>query len=230
MNEHISQLLDLSHTPYSKKKDACLVKGTSGRYYPGVRIENASFPLSIDADQAAITTALIQNDPPVGLYECGEARFPRTLSDYLKLERISSMPDPENHFRTPVIESIDDIDWQDLGRKAVVGESNFPVAAAVKTSAGWICGVNVEFPAWNLGLCAERTAIALTLSSGFRLENEICIRVFKGDFASPCGACRQVIREFGLHWRISVIHPDESGIRTTLNDLLPSSFYPELWK
>jgi cytidine deaminase len=53
-----------SYSPYSGLKSACIVKGSSGVCYPGVRVENISFPLSIGAVQAAIFSCLSEGDVP----------------------------------------------------------------------------------------------------------------------------------------------------------------------
>ncbi len=57
-------LLTRSYVPYSGIKQACIVMGKTGTYYPGVRVENVSFPLTIDAVQAAVFTCLSEGDSP----------------------------------------------------------------------------------------------------------------------------------------------------------------------
>ncbi len=60
-------LEDRCRIPYSDKKEICLVLGSTGLYYPGVRVENISFPLSVEAVQAAIFACLSEGDTPVEL-------------------------------------------------------------------------------------------------------------------------------------------------------------------
>ena len=57
-------LIFRSYAPYSEKQEACIIVGRTGTYYPGVRVENVSFPLTIDAVQAAIFSCLSEKDTP----------------------------------------------------------------------------------------------------------------------------------------------------------------------
>nr|XP_028596386.1 cytidine deaminase [Podarcis muralis] len=107
--------------------------------------------------------------------------------------------------------------------------SNYPVGAALLTSDGKIfSGCNIENACYPLGVCAERTAIQKAVSEGhtkFRAIAIICNS--QETFAVPCGACRQVLREFGKHWEIFLAKADGTHIQKTLEDLLPFSFGPE---
>nr|XP_014353613.1 PREDICTED: cytidine deaminase [Latimeria chalumnae] len=75
--------------------------------------------------------------------------------------------------------------------------SQFRVGAALLTSDGKvILGCNVENACYNLGVCAERTAIQKAISEGKRNFRAIAIASdLQDQFISPCGACRQVMRE-----------------------------------
>jgi cytidine deaminase len=53
-----------AYIPYSRKAKACVIKGSSGSFYPGVRIENVSFPITIPAVQAACSFCLANGDTP----------------------------------------------------------------------------------------------------------------------------------------------------------------------
>src|SRR5699024_12516589 len=79
--------------------------------------------------------------------------------------------------------------------RAKVEESNFPVAAIAETKEGFVSGVNIECSAWNMGLCAERIAISKALTYTVSNINALHIHTRFGEFSSPCGACRQIIRE-----------------------------------
>nr|XP_034976835.1 cytidine deaminase [Zootoca vivipara] len=107
--------------------------------------------------------------------------------------------------------------------------SNYPVGAALLTSDGKIfSGCNIENACYPLGVCAERTAIQKAVSEGhtkFRAIAIICNS--QETFAVPCGACRQVLREFGKHWEIFLAKADGTHIQKTLEDLLPFPFGPE---
>ncbi|XP_051713983.1 cytidine deaminase isoform X1 [Oryctolagus cuniculus] len=75
--------------------------------------------------------------------------------------------------------------------------SRFPVGAALLTGDGRIfSGCNIENACYPLGVCAERTAIQKAISEGYQEFRAIAIASdLEDDFISPCGACRQVMRE-----------------------------------
>jgi cytidine deaminase len=62
-----TDFLSRSYAPYSGRPAACVVKGESGRFYGGVRIENISFPLTINEVQAAVCFCLSEKDHPLSL-------------------------------------------------------------------------------------------------------------------------------------------------------------------
>jgi cytidine deaminase len=107
--------------------------------------------------------------------------------------------------------------------------SNFPVGAAIRTASGRVfVGANVENAAYPEGLCAEASAIGAMATAGERVI-DVIVTICDGDaLSTPCGGCRQKIREFATPR--TVIHaagPD--GVRTTytMDRLLPDSFGPE---
>ena len=112
--------------------------------------------------------------------------------------------------------------------------SNFNVAAAVLCSSGKIyTGVNVENASYPAGICAERNAIFHAAAEGERQIKAIAIvggpKGAVTDYCSPCGVCRQVMREFCVpeHFRI-ILGNSKGEIRSrTLSELLPDSFGPE---
>uniref|UniRef100_A0A8C8CKT4 Cytidine deaminase n=1 Tax=Oncorhynchus tshawytscha TaxID=74940 RepID=A0A8C8CKT4_ONCTS len=107
--------------------------------------------------------------------------------------------------------------------------SKFRVGAALLAHDGTVfTGCNVENASYNLGLCAERTAIAKAVSGGYRSFKAIAIASdLEDQFISPCGGCRQFMREFGDHWSVYLSKPDGSYKEMTIEDLLPVSFGPE---
>ncbi|KAM9813948.1 LOW QUALITY PROTEIN: cytidine deaminase-like [Neosynchiropus ocellatus] len=89
-------------------------------------------------------------------------------------------------------------------------------------------GCNVENACNNLGICAERTAIAKAVSEGHRRFKAIAVASDMPDrFISPCGGCRQFMREFGLNWDVYMSKPDGSFMKMSVSQLLPSSFAPK---
>lgn len=112
-------------------------------------------------------------------------------------------------------------------RKAYAPYSNFRVGAAVLTGSGKIyAGCNVENASYGLCNCAERTAIFSAVAAG---EREIrCVLVYTPTDAAtpPCGACRQVINEFGPRAQVISICDSTDRVDTTLGALLPAAFGP----
>jgi cytidine deaminase len=107
--------------------------------------------------------------------------------------------------------------------------SHYNVGAALLTASGQVfTGCNVENAVYPMTLCAERTAMVKAVSEGQREFVAIAIATRNG--GSPCGACRQVMREFAPHLRI-LLADDAGHVRQfTLDQLLPESFGPESLK
>ncbi len=114
-------------------------------------------------------------------------------------------------------------------RNAHVPYSHFPVGAAIRAASGNVyVGCNVENAAYPEGLCAEGGAIAAMVAGGDR-EIDTIVTVCDGEMLStPCGGCRQKIREFATASTV-VRAAGPAGFITdyTMADLLPDSFGPE---
>jgi cytidine deaminase len=107
--------------------------------------------------------------------------------------------------------------------------SHYRVGAAIRTPSGAvIVGCNVENAAYPLGSCAEAGAIAAMVAAGERAIAEIVVVTDGDQPGTPCGGCRQRIREFAGP-DVAVHSVAESGEiwSTTVADLLPRSFGPE---
>ncbi len=105
--------------------------------------------------------------------------------------------------------------------------SNFRVGAAVLTESGRIYpGCNVENASYGLSICAERAAVFRAVTEGETRLSALAL-CLKG-VGSPCGACRQVIHEFGPGIPILICDPEGNLIsETTLDRLLPDAFGPD---
>jgi cytidine deaminase len=104
--------------------------------------------------------------------------------------------------------------------------SRFKVGAALLARSGRIyTGCNVENASYSLTICAERAALFRAVSEGEREFTAIVIVTDRG--VSPCGACRQVLREFGRDLRVIVADTQEHQREYTLGELLPDDFKPE---
>ena len=107
--------------------------------------------------------------------------------------------------------------------------SRFRVGAAVRCDLGLVhAGCNVENAAYPVGTCAEAGAIAAMVAAGGRRIAAILVCGDGVGLVTPCGACRQRIREFaGPDTPIHAAHPDGIAKTFTLAELLPESFGPE---
>jgi cytidine deaminase len=112
--------------------------------------------------------------------------------------------------------------------RAYAPYSKYPVGAAVLTASGEIfSGCNVENASYGLGVCAERNAVSAAVLAGHRTLLACAIYVPGEKVAAPCGACRQVLREFGAAMEIVSTSGAGRELRATLDELLPHSFGPE---
>ena len=87
-------------------------------------------------------------------------------------------------------------------------------------------GCNVENAAYGASICAEANAISTAAANGVRKIRTLAVVCVDGAGCTPCGNCRQLMREFNVD---TVILTDEDGepVAYTLDDLLPQSFGPE---
>ena len=112
--------------------------------------------------------------------------------------------------------------------QAYVPYSHYPVGSAALFSSGEIySGCNVENASYGLTVCAERNAIFHAVAQGERELMGIAIAVPTDSFPSPCGACRQVIREFAVDCPVILINGQGETRVTSLKRLLPDAFGPE---
>ncbi|MEM8558947.1 MAG: cytidine deaminase [Bacteroidota bacterium] len=243
----LKALLARAHVPHSGLPVATIAVLADGRWVPGVRVENASFPLTVPALTAALAgaralgvlheiqvlistrpftlseTALaeealgqsIQTTGDGALAVSGAERPPLTHA----LDIDSTWPQPERSTLGAAI---------DLARlaaqRARVPHSGFPVGCAVATHEGvMVPGVNVEFDDWTRGLCAERTALVLTVSYGLT-PAALTVTCLDAPGGTPCGACRQVIAELALEAPLWIDQGAAPPTQTTAAALLPDAF------
>ncbi len=101
--------------------------------------------------------------------------------------------------------------------------SGYRVGAALLGRSGRIfTGCNVENAVYPLSICAERTAVVKAISEGER--EFVAIAVVTENGGSPCGACRQTLREFGEGIRVLIADVRGNYRETTVAALLPDSF------
>lgn len=113
--------------------------------------------------------------------------------------------------------------------RAYAPYSRFPVGAAVLTVSGEIfAGCNVENASYGLSNCAERTAIFNAITSSKKSLQVKCLVVYTPtkSVTPPCGACRQVIHEFGPEARVISLCDSKEKLDVTIGTLLPGAFGP----
>jgi len=102
--------------------------------------------------------------------------------------------------------------------------SHFQVGAAVEADDGSIhVGCNVENASYGLTICAERMAVGAAVAAGKRRLVRVAVASSSEPPATPCGACRQLLAEFGLDMEVITAGPG-SQRRFTLRALLPEAF------
>ena len=112
-------------------------------------------------------------------------------------------------------------------KNAYAPYSRYRVGACILAADGrMFCGCNVENASYGLTICAERGAVMAAVASGAREFTRIAI-VSEGSLPWPCGACRQVLREFAPDIEVLVQDSEGNTHRATLSELLPMSFGPE---
>lgn len=208
-----------AYVPYSGIPVAAVVLLSDGMIVPGVRVENASFSLTISAVQNAMTTAatlcteartivavysdsVTKHDLPASISEIAGSTLIKQDDHYFTISNISintnelrlydpfilfgPEPDATEHLNTT----------RAISGSAHTPESDFPVGCLLVTRDGrGIVGANVEVSDWNDILCAERNALGTAVTFGVSDIQTIYVSAPKDPFASPCGACRQVMVE-----------------------------------
>lgn len=114
--------------------------------------------------------------------------------------------------------------------RAYAPYSNFRVGAAVLAESGKVyAGCNVENASYGLCNCAERTAIFNAVAAGEKKLKLRCVVVYTPTpkATAPCGACRQVIYEFGPRAHVISICRTKDRREHTITELLPGAFGPQ---
>ena len=117
---------------------------------------------------------------------------------------------------------------REAAENAYAPYSSFKVGAAILTQGGAVhAGCNVENASYGMTICAEQNAATTMVSADPDDRRIKSVAVFSPSAAPcfPCGACRQVLREFGCE---EVVVEDASGLRRyPFEEILPNSFGPE---
>ena len=246
ISEQLAAYASRSYVPFSRKEESVLCVLSDGSWVPGVRVESASYSLTIPSIRNAYTTAIASGRHDLA-FVCASRPFFEEELAYLNtlghgaIQKINDClyafdldipttlsPKPLNPFLPE--ETITDPQKgielvRDLTPRAHIPESRFPVACLLETIEGQLIpGVNVEHRNWSNILCAERNAIgtAQTYTTG-KIKN-IYLTCANDTQCSPCGACRQLLAELtpeAVLWMDRGLNNRES---TTPSSLLPEWF------
>ena len=116
-------------------------------------------------------------------------------------------------------------------RHAHAAYSNFKVGAALEAADGTIItGCNVENATYGLTICAERVAMFKALSEGHRKFTRVVVVADTDAPTPPCGACRQILWEFGGDVEVILANLRRETGRHQLRDLLPLPFDSRLFE
>lgn len=125
-------------------------------------------------------------------------------------------------------------DWEQLAaaakaasRHAYCPYSKFRVGAALLTEVGRIyAGCNVENASYGLTICAERNAVFHAIAEGMVGVRALLVYTPTQKPTAPCGACRQVLNEFGPEGEVRCVCDGPESIHLQVCDLLPRAFGP----
>ncbi len=205
-----------AYVPYSKRPEAVVLLLSDGAWIPGVRVESASFSLTIPPLQNAWTTAVALNrrdivavvfsKPPDSSMRAFLEGLELSLSAQeadLFVKQSVALPVPGAP-ATPFLSERLTASHQGVLRarevavRALAPYSRFPVGCLLQLEDGrCIPGVNVEHPDWTRTLCAERNALGTALSYGIASSvwQALFLSCVNDTRGTPCGACRQLLAE-----------------------------------
>jgi len=111
--------------------------------------------------------------------------------------------------------------------RAYAPYSKFRVGCALEAEDGRVfVGCNVENASYGLTICAERAAVCAAVAAGAHRFRRAIVVSDADPPAAPCGACRQVLSEFGRDLRVEGVSP-AGTVSWTIAELLPSAFGKE---
>ena len=233
-----------SRVPFSSRPRAVALRHAGGAVTVGVRVESASYPLTIPALQAAwaIARANGRGAPTeaaaTGAWTPGELAWLDEWSGARwTAEGGLARPDPAPSDVPPAHDRLaelrprpsTDADGVALALEAAgcaaADVSGFPVGCALDTDIGVVLGANVEHAAdWTRGLCAERVALASAVAQGAREIRRIWLACPQAPAATPCGGCRQQLWEAAPDAAVRMWNGDHPPAETTTAALLPGGF------
>jgi len=251
LREQARHLAPRAHVPFSGTPTASVLLLDDGRWIPGVRVESASYSLTLPALLNAYTTAVASGvDDRVVAFVLSR---PFRREEALYVEELSSGPykaaaddawlrggwvgngalpamdaplsptldGPLGDTPRAGIQRVRD----DVVHHAHVPASHYAVGALLECSDGRLVpGVNVEHPDWARILCAERAALGTAQSYALPAPRRLFLTCKTDPEGSPCGACRQLLAELAPEATLWMDRNEEAPERATAPGLLPGSF------
>ncbi len=140
---------------------------------------------------------------------------------------ITRQPEPSPPALPSAIEKTLIAEAKAASKRAYCPYSQFRVGAAVLGTDGRVVsGCNVENASYGLTLCAERVATVRAIAEGSTQLKALVVYTPTSEPTLPCGACRQVLFEFGPELLVICVGQGDRAIRRTLAELLPDAFGP----
>ncbi len=249
LRDRAQSLTDRAHVPFSEQPTAAAILLSDGTWVPGVRVESASYSLTLPALLNAYTTAVaagraadavafVLSRPfrrEEGLYVEELPHGPFEARDTDAWIRGSagndgSLPPPAERL-DPFLDLTLDTEAEGLRQTrrltdyAYVPSSDFPVATVLEGEDGRLLpGVNVEHPDWARILCAERNALGTAQSYDAAPVRRLFLTCPEDPEGTPCGACRQLLAELAPETDLWMDRHDDSPEHAALSTLLPGSF------
>ena len=242
------ELRSRAHVPFSEAPTAAVLLLDDGQWIPGVRVESASYSLTISALLNAYTTAvalghgasiaafvlsrpfrreeaLYVEDLPQGPLEpCADDAWVRGAGGN------GSLPALEDRLPPGLDASVEDTEdslqvVRRVAQRAHVPSSGYPVGALLKLWEGpLVPGVNVEHPDWARILCAERSALGTLQSYALPSPRRLYLTCDNDPEGTPCGACRQLLAELAPETTLWMDRHNAPPERSSVPALLPGSF------
>ncbi len=249
LRERAQEYTSRAHTPFSNAPTAAILLLDDGGWIPGVRVESATYSLTIPALLNAYTTAValgqttaveafvlsrsFYREEALYVEELGDGPYEAVADDawlrggWTGDGALPPMEDPLSpEVDLPLDTPADGIDAaQGVAHRAHVPTSHFPVGVLLDCGAGRLVpGVNVEHPDWARILCAERNALGTVQSYNLPMPTRLFLTCDEDPDGTPCGACRQLLAELAPDTMLWMDRHRDAPERTTVSALLPGSF------
>lgn len=242
----VHEVKSRAYVPYSERPEAVVLLLSDGAWIPGVRVESASFSLTIPALLNAWTTAVAlgRRDIVAAAFSGKIGADVRAFTEGLDVtlnqvaeDMLMARDAPLPEIKAPLAPfyeaRVADADRgvhiaRQAARRAWAPYSHFPVGCLLQLQDGrYIPGVNVEHPDWTRTLCAERNALGTALSYGLRPTSwkALLLSCVKDEQGTPCGACRQLLVEHAPSLAVWMDRGDEHPPQQLMAvSLLPAFF------